>query len=267
MALPPADLSDRLGQGCHDIQIERLPGCAWLFCRSSTATARVCRAAPPGSDRWRTVDTDALAQHPASAAPRHRRRTAAAARAVSADEPISTITCSASSGRHIEQSVSSPGDPGEARISPFRLSRAYGSNTGCCFARLEKCVRILRRAADDGPLRRQRSAAMRPNQVVADHQADFVIRNIVSLLTSCGGRNPSKKCRKGRALSPPERSAPVSCASCTEPERSGRNLWTGPPSRPNGRRKSTAPHWRLTRRHVEDRRRQFAGDLVHVRYH
>jgi len=68
-------------------------------------------------------------------------------------------------------------------------------------ARLEKRVRILRRASHDGPLRRQRPASVRPNEVVADHQADFVIRQQRELIEFVRGAKTIEKMQEGTRLS------------------------------------------------------------------
>ena len=118
-------------------------------------------------------------------------------------------------------------------------------------ARLEVDVRVLRGAADERPLRRQRPAAVRADELLGHERAQVVVGEQLDRVQLVRGAEAVEEVHERhprRAAWRPARRARGRAPPAPTPRRAARSRSGGPPSRRSGRRRSTAPARRATGR-------------------
>ena len=170
----------------------------------------------------------------------------------------------------VDDAVAAAGALGEARHRVLDDVRDAGVERVDRLARLEVDVGVLRRAADERPLRRQRPAAVRPHELLGHQRAQVVVGEQLDRVQLVRGSEPVEEVHERH----PRR------------ERGGLRHQRQV-VRLLHRRRGEQREPRLAHRHhvgvvaedrqslrrerpggdVQHRRRQLAGDLVHVRDH
>ena len=170
----------------------------------------------------------------------------------------------------VDDVVAAAGALGEERHRVLDGVRDAGVEGVDRLARLEVDVRVLRRAADERPLRRERPAAMRPHELLGHQRAQVVVGEQLDRVQLVRGSEPVEEVHerhpglerrglrderevvgllnRGRGEQREARLADRHHVGVVAEDRQPLRR-----ERPGG--------------HVQHRRRQLAGDLVHVRDH
>ena len=260
----------RLGQRRHHVEIERLARRARLLglLEHRDRAARIA-AARRGTHRPRTGDRGAPAARPPVRPCAC--RTAAVSRAVSAPEPISTITRSASAGPSYSNSLYAPaGERREAIHGGLHDRRRPRVVRVHRLARLKERVRVVRGAADERMLGIERAIPVRAHQILPDHRPDLRIGQQRQLVELVRGPEAVEEMQ--------ERDARLQRRGLRDQRGVVRLLHRGggQQGKPGRARRHhvgvvAEDRQRLrrqrARRHVEDRGGQLAGDLEHVGQH
>ena len=168
---------DRLGQRADDVEIERLAGRARLLGALEDGD-RPDRSGQCGEEMFGGERPKQAHLQNAQLAPRlgPPQRGGGLARGLRRRSDQHDRLFGVRRAFIFEQSIAAPDDPGERRHRPFDDRRRARVERAGRLARLEEGVRIVRGAAHDGLLRRQRAAAMGANEIVADHRAHLGVR-------------------------------------------------------------------------------------------
>ena len=134
--------------------------------------------------------------------------------------------------------------------------RACGVEWVARFPRLEENVRVLRRAAQHWPVRRESAGAMSEHEVVVDHRAQVVVGHHFNFRDFVRGAEAVEEMQKrhARFKRRPARRARGRALLAASWNRASPSQSSAPPSRPNGRRRWRARAWRRTGRRCGRRR-------------